>query len=79
MIIRDEERLRNITGHIIGAGIEIHRILGPGLLEKVYHDCLCYELDKKGLAYKREPNLQLKYKETAISFDLKPDLSRKIL
>ncbi len=74
MIIRDEMKLKNITGQIIGAGIEIHKILGPGLLEKVYHDCLCYELDKRGLAYIREPNLKLRYKDTAIHFALKPDL-----
>lgn len=74
MIIRDEERLKGITGQIIGASIDIHRTLGPGLLEKVYHDCLCYELDKKGLVYIREPKLKLNYKDTEINFELKPDL-----
>ena len=36
--------INNLTGEVIGAAIEVHRILGPGLLENVYEQCLCREL-----------------------------------
>ncbi len=39
-----------ISGKIIGAAIEVHRILGPGLLESVYEDALCHELHLRGFA-----------------------------
>ncbi len=43
-----------LTEKIIGLGIKVHRILGPGLLESVYNQCLCWELINSGLAYERE-------------------------
>lgn len=43
-----------ITENIIGAAIEVHKILGPGLLESAYQECLFYELTKMGYAVKRE-------------------------
>jgi GxxExxY protein len=41
--------LNDLTGKINGCAIEVHKNLGPGLLESVYEECLTYELDKKGL------------------------------
>jgi GxxExxY protein len=43
-----------LTEKIIGLGIKMHRTLGPGLLESVYNQCLCWELFDSGLAYERE-------------------------
>jgi GxxExxY protein len=43
------ERLNKITETIIGAAIQVHRVLGPGLLESTYTACLAYELGKRGL------------------------------
>ncbi len=43
----------DISGKIIGAAIEVHRILGPGLLGSVYEDSLCHELHLRGLQFKR--------------------------
>ena len=43
-----------LTGMVIGFAINIHRELGPGLLEKVYQQCLAYELSKAGLAFELE-------------------------
>ena len=74
MIIKDREKLKNLTKEIIGAAIEVHKLLGPGLLERVYHDCLCYELGKRNLYYQKEPYMQFNYKDAEISFELKPDL-----
>ena len=44
-----EERFDRITGSIIGAAIEVHRALGPGLLESAYEACLTFELVQRGL------------------------------
>ncbi len=74
MIITDDVKLKKITGQIIGAGIEVHKILGPGLLERVYHDCLFHELVKRGFSVQKEPIMHFNYKDTEICFVLKPDL-----
>ncbi len=51
-----------ITGRIIGAAIEVHRHLGPGLLESAYEECLCYELNQMGLQFQRQLPLPIQYK-----------------
>src|SRR5437762_3539518 len=51
-----------LTERIIGAAIEVHRTLGPGLLESVYEECLCYELSAAGLQFKRQVHLPVSYK-----------------
>lgn len=74
MIITDEARLKQITNEIIGAAIEVHKILGPGLLESVYHGCLIYELTQKGLFIEDEPSIPFSYKNSEIGFSLRPDM-----
>lgn len=54
--------LDKITEEIIGAAIDIHKYLGPGLLESVYEVCLVEELEQRGLNVKRQANLPLYYK-----------------
>ncbi|MGH7153671.1 MAG: GxxExxY protein [Acetobacteraceae bacterium] len=51
----------DITGQIIGLAIKVHRRLGPGLLESVYEKCLCWELERVGLAYARQVSLDVIY------------------
>ena len=51
---------------IIGAAIEVHRILGPGLLESAYEDCLCYELKQKGFRIDQQLWLPLRYKNVIV-------------
>ncbi len=46
---------------IVDAAFLVHRELGPGLLEKIYESCFCYELEKKGIAYKRQVELPFYY------------------
>ena len=48
---------------IIGGAIEVHRLLGPGLLESAYEECLMYELQSKGLAVERQKPIPVIYKE----------------
>ena len=51
-----------ITEAILGAAIEVHRALGPGLLESTYEECLCHELALRGLTFKRQIDLPVDYK-----------------
>ena len=49
-------RLNDVTGAILAAAIEVHRVLGPGLLESSYHVCLCPELELREIAYHSQKN-----------------------
>ena len=51
---------------MIGACIEIHRELGPGLLESVYEECLAYELSRAGLKFERQRAVPVRYKEVLL-------------
>ena len=60
---RSGERLyRDYTDPIIGAAIEVHRLLGPGLLEETYESCLCHELHLRSVAFQRQVHLPIVYK-----------------
>ena len=50
------------TGEVIGAAIEVHKILGPGLLESAYEECLCHELELREIPYERQKELPIEYK-----------------
>jgi GxxExxY protein len=66
--------LNELTGKIIGAAIEVHRHLGPGLLESAYETCLAYELEKLGLSFERQHALPLVYKEIRLDQGYRVDL-----
>lgn len=51
-----------LTNKIIGAAIEVHRALGPGLLESAYHACLAHELTLRGVPFESEKSLPVEYK-----------------
>src|SRR5438445_11048094 len=51
-----------LTEQIIGAAIEVHRVLGPGLLESAYEECLCRELSLRELPFQRQVGLPVEYK-----------------
>jgi GxxExxY protein len=55
------EREEFLGREIVDAAYKVHKELGPGLLEKIYEACFCYELEKKGMAYKRQINLPIIY------------------
>jgi GxxExxY protein len=52
----------DVTRSIIEAAIEVHRTLGPGLLESAYQACLCHELNLRGITFQREVELPVQYK-----------------
>ena len=54
--------LNDITGQIIGSAIEVHKILGPGLLESDYEQCLHHELSSRGLSVQRQIDILIDYK-----------------
>ncbi len=55
-----------VTEAIIGAAIEVHRILGPGLLESVYEEALVHELALRGIRFERQKEVDVVYKDIAI-------------
>jgi len=63
-----------LTGEIIGAAIEVHRWLGPGLLESAYEEALCHELASRSLGFKRQVALPLDYKGVRLECDYRLDL-----
>jgi len=57
-----DPELDRLAHEVIGAAIEVHRVLGPGLLESVYEEALCVELRLRGLPFVRQPPVDLSYK-----------------
>ena len=72
--MEEQDRLDGITRRIIGAAIEVHKHLGPGLLESAYESCLAFELAERSLVIERQKPLPLKYKEVELDCGYKLDL-----
>ncbi len=64
----------DLTYKIIGAAQEVYKELGPGYLESVYEDALCYELDVRNIAYQRQIDLDVKYKDVIFEKRFRTDL-----
>jgi GxxExxY protein len=65
---------KNLTDAIIGAAIEVHRTLGPGLLESVYEECLALELASAGIRAERQRAVPVRYKARDLDLGFKLDL-----
>lgn len=63
-----------LTRQIIGCAIAVHRVLGPGLLESAYLECLCYELSRAGIQYRREVSLPVVYGEVRLDCGYRLDV-----
>ncbi len=68
------EGKNTLTEKIIGAAIEVHKALGPGLLESVYENCLCLELQLSGLSFERQKALPVIYKGIRLETGLRIDI-----
>ena len=72
--MRGSGRENALTDRIIGAAIEVHRHLGPGLLESAYEECLCHELSILGIPFRRQVPLAVGYKGLNLECAYKLDL-----
>ena len=68
------ERAQSLTGEIIAAAIEVHRQLGPGLIESIYERCLCHELALRGLRYETQRVIRIEYKGLVLEETLRCDV-----
>ncbi|HEX9254737.1 MAG TPA: GxxExxY protein [Candidatus Angelobacter sp.] len=67
-------RYEELTERILGAAIEVHKALGPGLLESAYEECLCHELNLRGLRFERQMTVPVAYKGVHLECGYKLDL-----
>ena len=63
-----------LSREVIGAGVEVHRILGPGLLESVYEKCLRRELELRGMSVLQQQHVEINYKGFVFTEELRFDL-----
>ena len=63
-----------LTHEIIGAAIEVHKNLGPGLLESTYEECLCHELSQRGIPFERQKPVSVVYKGVKLDCGYRLDL-----
>ena len=64
----------DITQRVIGAALEVHRALGPGLLESTYEECLCHEMGLRGIGCRRQVEIPVRYKGTDIECGYRVDV-----
>jgi GxxExxY protein len=64
----------DVSRQVIGLAIEVHRQLGPGLLESAYEECLCQELRDAGLPFARQMALPIVYKGRRLAFEYRMDI-----
>jgi len=70
----ETQSFNELTERVIGACIEIHRTLGPGLLESAYEECICHELSRAGIKFERQKPLPVHYKEVRLDCGYRLDL-----
>jgi GxxExxY protein len=70
----EERRTDELTGRVRGACIEVHRCLGPGLLESAYDHCLAHELGQRGLRVRRQVSIPVTYKGLSLRCGYRIDL-----
>lgn len=63
-----------LADRVIGRAIEVHRLLGPGLLESTYEECLAYEFKTNGISFKRQVALPVLYKEIKLDCGYRVDI-----
>ena len=65
----------DLTLLLIGCAIEVHKELGPGLVESIYEEALCYELTQAGLRFRRQEKVPIHYKDVILASPLRLDLT----
>lgn len=69
-----KEKSNALSREIIGAVIEVHKALGPGLLESAYEECLCQELKMRNIPFERQVDLPIEYKGIKLSAGYRMDI-----
>jgi len=69
-----KEKANALSREVIGAAIEVHKALGPGLLETAYEECLCQELKLRGISFERQVELPVTYKGAKLSVGYRMDI-----
>ncbi len=66
--------INQLSSKIIGAAIQVHKALGPGLLESAYEECICYELSYQGFSFERQKPLAINYKGVKLDCGYRLDI-----
>jgi len=66
--------INQLSNVVIGAAIDVHKILGPGLLESAYETCLCHELGLRGIEYQKQLKLPVEYKDVLLDCGYRLDV-----
>jgi GxxExxY protein len=67
-------RAEAVAAQIVDAAIKIHKVLGPGLLESVYEMCLCYELSKRKIPFRRQVDISVRYEDVYMETGFRVDV-----
>ena len=67
------KNINDLTGAVIKAATEVHQIIGPGMMESVYQECLSHELDLRGIPFERQKILPIEYKGTKLDSGFRLD------
>jgi GxxExxY protein len=67
-------RAEAVAAQIIDAAIKVHKALGPGLLESVYEACLCYELGRRGVPFRRQVDLPVRFEDVWVETGFRVDV-----
>lgn len=68
------QEINELTSKIIGCAIDVHKILGPGLLESAYEECLCYELAENKILFERQKPIPVNYKTIKLDAGYRIDI-----
>jgi GxxExxY protein len=74
-----KEKANELSREVIGAAIEVHRALGPGLLESAYQVCLCHELELRKIPFRPQLDLPLRYKDVSLDCAYRMDIVDDLL
>jgi len=66
--------INELSSKVIGAAIEVHKSLGPGLLESIYEECLCHEMRLRELSFQNQMPLPITYKGSKLNSNYRLDL-----
>ena len=66
--------LGELTERVIGCAIDVHKQLGPGLLESIYEECWCFELAEAGLPFRRQAALPIVYRDRVLEAGFRADI-----